>query len=678
VDLSGKPLEELLHTRFGFAGFRPGQQAVCRALMEGNDALLVMPTGAGKSLCYQLPGIARGGTTLVVSPLIALMEDQAAKLRALGFNAERIHSGRDRASSRQVCLDYLKGALDFLFIAPERLRVAGFPEMLAKRTPSLVAIDEAHCISQWGHDFRPDYRMLGQHVPSFRPAPVLALTATATPIVQDDIAGQLNLAGPRFIQGFRRDNIAIEVVEAQQSRRGDLAIELLEDDARRPAIVYVPARREADSLAVAMKGHFSAAAYHAGLDAARRAKVQTAFLDGKLDVMVATIAFGMGIDKANIRTIIHTALPGSMEAYYQEIGRAGRDGGPSRAILMQSYSDRRTHDFFFERDYPESDVLARIYSVLGPEPQAREEVAMRSRINEDVFAPALEKLWIHGGALVDYNDEIARGDSNWRPSYEAQRNQKEAQLEQMLRFADSGQCRMTTLVRHFGDLTDARRACGVCDFCAPDDCIAQSFRGASALERGMGWKVIEALRVTNGSAAGRLHAELGGEREIDRRTFERLLGGLARHGYVQLTEASFEKDGRRIDFKKAFLTTEGRQVTEAELQFSVTEPAVEEKKRKKKTKAVRKAAARAAVQAEAPVAAADDAAEKALKAWRLAEAKRQSVPAFRILTDKTLRVIAAQKPRSTSELIAIPGMGLRAVEKYGAAIFRVLHASPAR
>ena len=434
------------------------------------------PAPANRS-AINFPGVARGGTTLVISPLIALMEDQVAKLKAQNCAVERIHSGRDRAASRQACIDYLEGKLQFLFIAPERLRVPGFPAMLAKRKPSLVAIDEAHCISQWGHDFRPDYRMIGQYLPHFRPAPVIAMTATATPLVQNDIIEQLGLGEPaRFIHGFRRDNIAIEVVEVPPSERADLARELLQDAARRPAIVYVPTRREADSFAAELKQDFPAAAYHAGLESERRKKVQNAFFSGELQVMVATIAFGMGIDKPDIRTVIHTALPGSLEAYYQEVGRAGRDGAPSRAVLMHAYADRLTHDFFFDRDYPDVSVLESIYARLVAEARPKEMVQSMVRMDPDVFDKALEKLWIHGGAIVDAAENLKRGAEGWRELYVAQAEHKLAQIELMIRYTQSSECRMLGLVRHFGDYADARERCGICDFCAPDESIAQSFR----------------------------------------------------------------------------------------------------------------------------------------------------------------------------------------------------------
>src|SRR6202166_636934 len=256
-------LTSLLHSTFGHPTFRANQEAVCRAATDGRDVLLVMPTGAGKSLCYQLPAIARGGTALVISPLIALMEDQVAKLKELGCAVERIHSGRDRAASRQACIDYLNGQLQFLFIAPERLRVPGFPEMLAKRKPNLIAIDEAHCISQWGHDFRPDYRMLGQYLPSFRPAPALALTATATPLVQKDIATQLGLSTVKhFIHRFRRENIGIEIVEALPSHRHSLAREIWSEPTPRQAIVHAPTRKKAETLAEEWAGEFRVASYH--------------------------------------------------------------------------------------------------------------------------------------------------------------------------------------------------------------------------------------------------------------------------------------------------------------------------------------------------------------------------------------------------------------------------------
>ncbi|MFO0762062.1 MAG: DNA topoisomerase 3 [Byssovorax sp.] len=549
----------LLKRAFGFSAFRPYQEAVCQAATEGQDLLLVMPTGAGKSLCYQLPGIARGGTTLVISPLIALMEDQAQKLAQQGFAAERIHSGRDRAASRKACVDYLAGRLDFLFIAPERLRVPGFPEMLAKRKPALIAIDEAHCISHWGHDFRPDYRMLGERLPLLRPAPVIALTATATPLVQDDIIAQLGLTSAlRFIHGFRRTNIAIEVVELSPGERPEVVEKLLAGPGRRPAIVYAPTRKAAEDLAGTLERKFKAEAYHAGMDASARERVQTAFLGGQTQVIVATIAFGMGIDKPDVRTIIHAGLPGSLEGYYQEIGRAGRDGLPSRAILMHSYVDQRTHEFFHERDYPDPLVLKQIFDALGAKPKPREALQLKLDMEPQKFDKALEKLWIHGGARMDEEWSVMRGDPDWADTYIAQRNHKLAQLRLMARFTDGHRCRMLDLVRHFGDQEDSGEPCGLCDVCAPDACLTRTFRAPSQAEEEALQKILRALMLEDDQATGKLFRETFTEGTLDRKAFEHLLGALCRAGHLTLRDDSFDKDGQVIHFQRASLTFSGR------------------------------------------------------------------------------------------------------------------------
>ena len=679
-------LTVLLRRSFGFSTFLPNQEAVCQAVIEGRDVLLVMPTGSGKSLCYQLPAIARGGTTLVISPLIALMEDQVAKLKAHGFAVESIHSGRRRMDLREVCRDYLSGKLQFLFIAPERLRVTGFPEMLAKRQVSLIVVDEAHCISQWGHDFRPDYRRLGKYVPSLRPTPVIALTATATPPVQDDIVEQLGLVRPkRFIHGFRRANIAIEVVEVAPSERSPLARELLSDSQRRPAIVYTPTRKQTESLANELGAYHPAAAYHAGLDAERRKQVQEEFQAGKLEIIVATIAFGMGIDKPDVRTVIHTALPGSIEAYYQEIGRAGRDGKPSRALLMHSYADRHTHDFFFERNYPDVAVLDGIFALLQPQSQEKRELQKQLLTDPDVFDRALEKLWTYGGAVVDFAENVSRGHDAWRESYLAQRQHKREQIENMIRYAESNQCRMATVVRHFGDLADSEKPCGICDYCAPANCTAQRFRTATEAECAALLRVTAELRAVGARSTGKLYTELCPQNEMSRDDFENLLGGMARAGIVSLADAVFEKNGRQIPYRTARLTPAGWEVdgrTSLELVMKDREPPSAPPKRRKKGRLTASEKSLAILAPPRPAGAGrkpkvprpmpDPGIEEALRAWRLAEARRLGVPAFRIFTDRALTGLVDLRPSTNGEMLDVPGIGLRIAEKYGNEIRRIL------
>lgn len=359
---------ESLLQRFGLTGFRPGQRDVVDALAAGADVLCVMPTGGGKSLCYQLPSLARPGTTIVVSPLIALMKDQVDALHRLGISAKLINSTLSPSEQDDVMRQMAAGELELVYVAPERLRNGRFLEAVSRAGVSLLAIDEAHCVSEWGHDFRPDYARLGHFRQRYLPGvQTIALTATATPHVREDIKAILGMTAPReFVTGFARTNLRFSVEHCASDReKNERLLEFVRGQAG-SGIIYAATRKRCEELAewLPEKLRRPVGVYHAGMEPDQRRWVQEEFMSGNLAAIVATNAFGMGIDKADIRYVAHYNIPGSLEAYYQEAGRAGRDGKMSECRLLFSYSDRYVQEFFIENRYPSPEIVRKVYEYL--------------------------------------------------------------------------------------------------------------------------------------------------------------------------------------------------------------------------------------------------------------------------------------------------------------------------
>ena len=485
----GSQLDVALGDHFGFPAFRPGQREACEAALAGRDVLVVMPTGSGKSLCYQLPALLRDDLAIVVPPLVSLMHDQVGALEARAPGAAAlVNAQQDPAANRAALERAVSGDLRLLYVSPERFSSPGFVEALRDAAVGLFVVDEAHCVSQWGHDFRPDYFRLADAARYVGARSLVASTATATPQVAGDIVRRLGLRDPaRVTTGFDRPNLAFAVVPCRSAadKRARIAAALGEPGAL-PAIVYAGTRAGAEQLARDLSNDLGAEAltYHAGLSRPARAEAQERFMSGDVPVVVATNAFGMGVDKADVRTVAHATVPGSIEAYYQEAGRGGRDGRPARALLFAEKRDKGLHVFFIERARVEEGAFARLAAALELRAEsgrydldARELAGMAGCDAEQlpglvghlaragVLRPAPAAMDRVRGRLLAPCD--GRALATCRTSAGDAERARWRQYRAVWAFVESAACRRAAILRHFGDATPPAPSGPCCDVCDP-------------------------------------------------------------------------------------------------------------------------------------------------------------------------------------------------------------------
>ena len=610
-----------LRAQFGLTAFRPGQEAVMRAVLAGRDVMTVMPTGQGKSLCYQLPATLLPGLTLVLSPLIALMQDQVASLTQRGVHAAAFHSGLTGPAKHRVMQDLQQQRLQLLYLAPERMQHEAFLQHLRAVWVSLLVVDEAHCISHWGHDFRPDYLKIGRLRQDLTNPPCLALTATATTRVQLDLCTRLALRDPfTLVMGFRRPNLALSVrlCASREEKRATLA-QLVRTREQGTGLIYCATRRAVEEVAAWLgQTQASVGAYHAGLSDDERQRVHHDFRRGTVKILVATNAFGMGIDKSDVRLVVHFDIPGSVEAYYQEVGRAGRDGRPAACVLL-----------FHERDL------------------------------------ATQEYFIHLAAQdPDGADRAAR---------------MRTLLHEMRGYVSTSTCRQLAILEYFSD--DAGRAVGPCGLC--DRCVApmpharpavsdEESASATAVLATVSWcggrvgvsRIVEVLR---GSRATALLA-FGGDRcptygicrAHSKASVTHLVKGLIESGYLQV-------DG--VEYPTIDVTSHGRAVLQGAgpVSLNVVEA------RPRKAPAPPRARAPSGPVAARSLGPVDPHVLDQLKQLRTELAEDEAVAPSVIFPDKTLKALARHLPTTPAALLDVPGIGALQAERYGRRVLAVVN-----
>jgi ATP-dependent DNA helicase RecQ len=657
-------LRPALTRLFGFEDFRPGQEQVVRAAVEGRDTLALMPTGSGKSLTYQLAAMLRPTPTLVLSPLIALMKDQVDKLPPeVAAQATLINSSLDPDEAAARLRAAAEGRYRLLYVAPERLRQRHFLDAIAGIEVGLVVIDEVHCVSMWGHDFRPDYLFIRRaldalgHGKSCRPA-ILGMTATATPTTEREIAAALGREPEVVRTSVVRPNLRydVEIVDGEEDRLRTL-VRRLHELRGASAIVYARSRRSCESLARTLRVHDLAAVhYHAGLEPQERSAAQEAFIEGRIQTVVATTAFGMGIDKPDIRLVALYNYPESLESYVQMVGRAGRDGRASDTLLLASRSDATQLRRFARSDIPTVADLRSVYAQLrgrrevlpeelGDEPDPRVLIGMLEQVG-------LVQRGFDAGRAMQVEVPDPPADSAGRIDTLLARYEQEAlaRADRLVRFAESRACRHRQVAEHFGETLD--EDCGMCDVCSPLAAPADAPVSATPLPDDIGGAIHRAvleLRWPLGRTGltAMLRGSMSAPRSAQRSPQFGLLAAASQADvkrWIQLLEVSgalesFESD----DGFRLLRAVPGRELPR--------------------------------IDAAAPAGPADEGLFERLRAWRRERAREDEVPAYVVLHDATLRELASAKPANERDLAAVKGFGPTKLERYGDDVLAVIAAA---